>query len=165
MADKHCSLLGTDEQKNRLDNLVNNSIKRKYTIIKLLQGIQEIYGYLPENVIKVVAEKTDKPLNEFYSVATFYAEFSFSPRGKFPVSVCMGTACYVNGAEDIFNKVCQILGIKEGECTSDGVFSIDQTRCIGCCGMAPVMTIGNDVYGNVKLAEVEKILNKYMEKK
>ena len=113
-------------------------------------------------MLQYVATKIGKPISELYSVATFYAEFSFSPKGEFPISVCLGTACYVNGAQDIFNKICQLLNIKEGECTSDKKFSIDQTRCIGCCGMAPVLTIGQDVYGNVKLADVEKILGKYM---
>ena len=129
-----------------------------------MQETQRIYGYLPESVLNYVALKTNKSISELYSVATFYAEFSLSPKGEFPISVCLGTACYVNGAEDIFNKVCQLLNIKEGECTLDGKFSIDQTRCIGCCGMAPVMTIGEDVYGNIKLADVEKIISKYMEK-
>lgn len=157
-----CMSLGTQEQKRKLDFLIEEAVDKKYTIVKILQGIQSIYGFLPETVLEIFAQKTNKPISEFYSVATFYAEFSFSPKGKYPISVCLGTACYVNGAEDIFNKVCQLLNIKEGECTQDGKFSIDQTRCIGCCGMAPVLTIGEDVYGNVKLADVEKILSKYM---
>lgn len=162
MSCNNCMSLGTDNQFKQLNILINESMEKKFTIVKILQEIQKIYGFLPENVLSFVSSKINKPISELYSVATFYAEFSFSPKGEFPISVCLGTACYVNGAQDIFNKICQLLNIKEGECTPDKKFSIDQTRCIGCCGMAPVLTIGQDVYGNVKLSDVEKILSKYM---
>ena len=162
MSCNNCMSFGTVNQSRQLNILINESIAKKFTIVKILQEVQKIYGFLPENVLTYVATKINKPISELYSVATFYAEFSFSPKGEFPISVCLGTACYVNGAQDIFNKICQLLNIKEGECTPDKKFSIDQTRCIGCCGMAPVLTIGQDVYGNVKLADIEKILSKYM---
>lgn len=159
-----CMSLGTRRQKDELNKLIKKSKKEGLTIVQELRAVQQIYGYLPQGVINYLAKELNKPASEIYSVATFYAEFSLSPKGKYPISVCLGTACYVNGAEQIYNKICQLLNITEGECTQDGMFSIDQTRCIGCCGLAPVLTIGKDVYGNVKLNEVENILNKYMEK-
>lgn len=157
--------LGTREQIDKLNNVLKCAKDEKWTIIKVLQSVQKIYGYLPEVVIKEISKTLSKPVAELYSVITFYAEFSLTPKGKYPISVCLGTACYVNGAGQIFDKICMMLNIKEGETTPDGRFSIDQTRCIGCCGMAPVLTIGSDVYGNVKLGEVENILKTYMEKK
>ena len=165
MSVNNCNLYGTKEQEEFLVELLTHAKKKKYTIIRVLQDIQKIYGYLPESVLNKVSFEMGVPVSEICSVASFYAEFSFSPKGEYPISVCMGTACYVNGAEDIFNKVCHVLRIKEGETSEDGKFSIDQTRCVGCCGMAPVMSIGDDVYGNVKIGDVEKILTKYMEKK
>ena len=159
----NCCKLGTNKQEFMLKNILMLAQDNKWTIIRVLQEAQKIYGYLPRGVVEEIAKELNKPLTEVYSVITFYAEFSLEPKGKFPISVCLGTACYVNGAGQIFDKICLLLGIKEGECTKDGKFSIDQTRCIGCCGMAPVLSVGKDVYGNVKLADVEKLLSKYME--
>lgn len=164
MKNSSCCALGTKKQESELKFFMREAKKYKHTTIKVLQGVQKIYGYLPKSVLKFVSQEIGVGVGELFSVASFYAEFSFSPRGKFPISVCLGTACYVKGAEEIFNKICMLLNIKEGETTLDGKFSIDQTRCIGCCGMAPVMVIGDEVVGNVKLADVEKILKSYMEK-
>ena len=160
-----CNKLGTKEQIKLLNNLILKINNKQVTTIKILQETQKIYGYLPEPVLSYIDKNSTASLNELYSVASFYAEFSFYPKGTYPISVCMGTACYVNGAEDIFNKVCQVLNLKAGETSADGKFSIDQTRCIGCCGMAPVLSIGEDVYGNVKISQVEQILRKYTENK
>ena len=159
-----CEKLGTKEQKERLEKLIKNYVSLKWTTVKLLQEVQKIYGYLPRVVLEYVCKNSSCVLSELFSVASFYAEFSLSPKGKYPISVCMGTACYVNGAEGIYEKICQTLKIKAGESTKDGRFSIDQTRCIGCCGMAPVVTIGEEVFGNVELKMVDAILAKFMEK-
>ena len=156
-----CMLLGTKNQEKDLKSKIYESKKYNRTLIWILQETQKIYGYLPQNVLEYVANEIGKPVSEFYSVASFYAEFSFKPKGKYPISVCLGTACYVNGAKEILDKICSTLNIKEGETTEDGLFSIDETRCIGCCGMAPVLTIGDEVFGNVKLDEVDKILVKF----
>lgn len=156
--------LGTTNQEKEFYKITNIAIKENWSIIKVLQQTQKIYGYLPESVVVIIAEMFNKPIAELYSVITFYAEFSLTPKGKFPISVCLGTACYVKGAQLIFDKICGLLNIKEGESTADGKFSIDQTRCIGCCGMAPVLTIGDKVFGNVKLEEVEGILKSFSEK-
>ena len=160
----NCNHLGTEDQKQKLFNIIKDAKQHNHTIIKILADTQEVYGYLPKPVLEHISKEINMPISQIYGVATFYAQFSLNPKGKYNVSICMGTACYVKGSDAIFNKVCAILKIKAGECTPDGLFSIDQTRCIGCCGMAPVLTIGEDVYGNVKLGEVESILKKYMEK-
>lgn len=160
----NCCKLGTQKQEALLKSILTISQEKNWTIIRVLQEAQKIYGYLPRSVVEEIAKILNKPLTEVYSVITFYAEFSLEPKGKYPISVCLGTACYVNGAQQVFDKICLLLGIKEGECTQDGKFSIDQTRCVGCCGMAPVLSIGKEVYGNVKLSDVDKILSKYMER-
>ena len=109
----------------------------------------------------LIAEKMDVPLEEIYGVSTFYSLFALTPKGKYNVSVCMGTACYVKGAADVLGKICEVLGIQPEECTQDGKFSITECRCIGACGLAPVMTVNDDVYGRVSVSEVEDILSKY----
>lgn len=162
MSNNNCNSFGTENQVKKLEMIIKKSKSEGWTIVKILQKLQAVYGYLPQNIIEYVSRKLNLSEAEVYSVISFYAEFSLNPKGKFPISVCLGTACYVNGAGLIFEKICTILGIKEGQTTSDGKFSIDQTRCIGCCGMAPVLTIGEDVYGNVKLNDIENILKKYM---
>lgn len=128
-----------------------------------LQKAQEIYGYLPIEVQKIVAEALDKPLAEIYGVATFYSQFSLTPKGEYRVSVCLGTACYVKGAQKVFDDIAHELGIKGGECSDDGKFSLDATRCIGACGLAPVLTINDDVYGRFTgdIKEIKDMLAKY----
>ena len=156
-----CMSLGTKTQEKRLREMLEEAKKYNRTIIWVLEETQKVYGYLPEKVLEEISSCLNKPVSELYSVASFYAVFSFKPKGKHPISVCLGTACYVNGAKDILDKISSILNIKEGETTEDGLFSIDETRCIGCCGMAPVLTIGDDVYGNVKIEDIGEILDKY----
>lgn len=156
-----CMALGTKTQEKELKNIIEEAKKYNRTVIWVLEETQKIYGYLPENVLECVAHDLNKPVGELYSVASFYAEFSFKPKGKYPISVCLGTACYVNGAKEILDKICSQLNIKPGETTLDGLFSIDETRCVGCCGMAPVLTVGEDVFGNVKIEDVDNILAKY----
>ncbi len=129
--------------------------------ISILQDIQEEYGYLPYEVLLYVSEKRGVPLQELYGIATFYKQFSLIPKGKYQISICLGTVCYVKGANDVLLELESILGIKNGECTSDGKFSIDSARCLGCCSMAPVIMINNDVYKEVKPKQVKEILEKY----
>ena len=122
---------------------------------------QEIFGYLPEEVQIMVAEGLDIPLSEVYGVASFYAQFSMNPKGKYQISVCLGTACYVKGAAAVLNAVEQKLGIVPGAITPDGKFSLDSCRCVGACGLAPVMMINNDVYGRLTPDQVGPILDMY----
>ena len=127
----------------------------------ILQKAQDIYGYLPIEVQTIIARELDIPLEKVYGVVTFYAQFSLYPKGKYQISVCLGTACYVKGSGDIYNKFSELLGIAGGECTADGKFSLDACRCIGACGLAPVLTINDDVYGRLTADEVADILAKY----
>ena len=122
---------------------------------------QEVYGYLPIEVQRILAQELDVPLEEIYGIATFYSQFSLKPKGQYKVSVCLGTACYVKGSGKIYEKLQEKLGIKGGECTPDGKFSLDACRCIGACGLAPVMTVNDDVYGRLTGDEIDSILAKY----
>ena len=127
----------------------------------IMQAAQEIYGYLPYQVQKIISDETGIPMEKIYGVATFYAQFSMSPKGQYEVSVCLGTACYVKGADKVLDRLVAKLGIQPEECTPDGVFSLTACRCIGACGLAPVLTVNEDVYGRLVPEDVDKILAKY----
>ena len=133
----------------------------KGSLITILQKAQEIYGYLPIEVQRIIAEEMDIPLEKVYGVSTFYSQFTLNPKGKYQISVCLGTACYVKGSGVILEEIQENLGIQSGECTADGKFSIDACRCIGACGLAPVMLVNDDVYGRLNPNDVEGILAKY----
>ena len=152
---------GTKEQQEQLFKVIDENGGTHGSVMPILQKAQEIYGYLPIEVQTMIAEKMDVPLEAIYGVSTFYSLFALTPKGKYNVSVCMGTACYVKGAADVLGKICEVLGIQPEECTQDGKFSITECRCIGACGLAPVMTVNDDVYGRVSVSEVEDILSKY----
>ena len=152
---------GTPEQKAKLDAVIAECKDDKSQLMHVMQEAQGIYGYLPREVQVMIAEGMDIPLEKIYGVATFYAQFSLSPKGEYDISVCLGTACYVKGAQPIIDKISEILGIEPGECTADGKFSLEECRCIGACGLAPVMTINEEVYGRLTVDEVETILQKY----
>ena len=152
---------GTKELQEQLFKVIDENGGTHGSVMPILQKAQEIYGYLPIEVQTMIAEKMDVPLEEIYGVSTFYSLFALTPKGKYNVSVCMGTACYVKGAADVLGKICEVLGIQPEECTQDGKFSITECRCIGACGLAPVMTVNDDVYGRVSVSEVEDILCKY----
>ena len=126
-----------------------------------MQKAQDIYGYLPLEVQSIIARELDIPIQEVYGVATFYAQFSLYPKGQYKISVCIGTACYVKGSGDLFNKLKEVLGIEDGQCTPDGKFSLEACRCIGACGLAPVLTVNDDVYGRLTVDDIEGILAKY----
>ncbi|MDI9493336.1 MAG: NADH-quinone oxidoreductase subunit NuoE [Bacillota bacterium] len=128
----------------------------------VLQEAQRIFGYLPLDVLKFISENIGVPIAELYGVATFYSQFSITPQGKHHIGVCLGTACYVRGAQKVLDKIVEELNIGVGETTPDGLFTIDATRCLGCCGLAPVMMIDDDVYGKLDNADViPAILDKY----
>ena len=154
---------GTKEQRTRLLNCIDEYRGEKGALMPVMHEAQNIYGYLPVEVQTVIAEKLGIPLAEVYGVATFYSQFSLNPKGKHQISVCLGTACYVKGSDKILEVLERNLKIKCGECTPDGNFSIDSCRCVGVCGLAPVMIIDGEVYGKLKDGDVEKILQEYME--
>ncbi|HIZ20018.1 MAG TPA: NAD(P)H-dependent oxidoreductase subunit E [Firmicutes bacterium] len=152
---------GTAEQKQRLLAVIDQNKSDPSRLMAVMQEAQEIYGYLPMEVQQMIADGMNVPLEKVYGVATFYAQFALSPKGVYNVSVCLGTACYVKGAGDLFNKISEKLGIGADECTEDGKFSLTACRCIGACGLAPVLTVNNDVYGRLTVDDVDGILAKY----
>ena len=132
-------------------------------LINVLHKTQEAFGYLPAEVQQVIAKELDIPVAKVYGVVTFYAFFTMKPKGKHKISVCMGTACYVRGAEKIVDELKQELNIEVGGVTPDGHFSLDCLRCVGACGLAPVMLIGEKVYGRIEAKEIKEIIAKYKE--
>lgn len=153
---------GTAEQEAQLTEFILNHKDDPGAMMPILQKAQGIFGYLPEEVQVLIAEMTGVPLSEVYGIASFYSQFTLNPKGRYQVSVCMGTACYVKGAGDILDKVCEKLGCEAGSITEDGEFSIEATRCIGACGLAPIMTVNDEVYGKIDAADVEGILKNYL---
>ena len=153
---------GTPEQEKALREMIGNHKGQQGALMPVLQQAQEIYGYLPYEVQKMISDELDVPMEKIYGVATFYSQFNLYPKGQYKISVCLGTACYVKGSGDIYNKLMDILGIAGGQCTADGKFSLDACRCIGACGLAPVMMINDDVYGRLTPDELDGILAKYM---
>ena len=152
---------GTAEQEARLMAVIDKYKSDKSQLMTVMQEAQGIYEYLPLEVQKMIAEGMDIPLEKVYGVATFYAQFSLTPKGNYNISVCLGTACYVKGSGDIYNKLQEILGIAGDECTADRRFSLTACRCIGACGLAPVLTVNEEVYGRLSVDDVEGIVAKY----
>ena len=152
---------GTARQEAELKAYIAAIKDEKGATMPMLQKAQEIYGYLPEEVQIIIAEETGIPLETIYGIASFYSQFTLNPKGETQVSVCLGTACYVKGSGAILERVCQQLGCGAGEITEDGKYSIDATRCVGACGLAPVMIINDDVYGRITPDQVDGILAKY----
>ncbi len=152
---------GTPEQEAALDAVIAAHKDEKGALMQILQKAQDIYGYLPEEVQRHIANALDVPYSQVYGVVTFYSQFLLNPKGQFPVAVCLGTACYVKGSGILMEKLEGILGIKAGEITDDLKFSLEATRCIGACGLAPVLTIGEDVYGRLEPNMLDAIVAKY----
>ena len=154
---------GTPKQERELRKFIKKHKDQPGAMMPVLQEAQGIYGYLPREVQMIIAEEMGVPLSQVFGVATFYSQFTLSPKGEHTVSVCLGTACYVKGADKILAAIEERLGIKAGECTSDGFFSIDSCRCLGACGLAPVMTIDGEVYGKCTAESAVKIIDSYYE--
>ena len=152
---------GTAEQEEKLKAVIDSHKSDKSLLMAVMQKAQDIYGYLPLEVQNMIAEGMDTPLEKVYGIATFYAQFSLSPKGNYHISVCLGTACYVKGSGDIYNKLQEILGIGGEECTADRKFSLTACRCIGACGLAPVLTVNEEVYGRLGVDDVAGIIAKY----
>lgn len=152
---------GTKEQEEELLKVISELKDEKGALMPILQKAQGIYGYLPVEVQKIIANATGIPLEKIYGVATFYSQFTLNPKGRNQISVCLGTACYVKGSGDIYNALMEKLGIVGGECTEDGRFSLDACRCVGACGLAPVMMVNGEVYGRLTVDDIDDILAKY----
>ena len=151
----------TAEQHAELVAVIESLKGHKGAVMPALHKAQEIYGYLPIEVQKQIADGLDVSLEEVYGVSTFYSQFSLTPKGKYHISICLGTACYVKGADKVLDRLIAKLGIQPEECTADGQFSLTACRCIGACGLAPVLTVNDEVYGRLVPEDVDKILAKY----
>lgn len=154
---------GTPEQEAKLREVIDECKHDKSLLMHVMQQAQQIYDYLPFEVQVMIADGMDIPLEKVYGVSTFYAQFALSPKGKYKVSVCLGTACYVKGSQEILDRICERLEVEPDECTPDGVFSVEACRCIGACGLAPIMMVNDEVYGKITADDVDGILDKYME--
>ena len=145
----------------KISQILANYKADQSSIISILQDIQEAFGYLPKEAILQVSREMNIPLSRVLSLATFFNAFSLEPKGKHPIHVCLGTACHVRGAQLVLEKLERELNIKSGETTKDKEFSLDEVHCVGCCGLAPVVMIGEDVYGKISQAKVPGVLKKY----
>lgn len=155
---------GTIAQERELKEVIAKHKNTPGCLMPVLQEAQGIYGYLPIEVQTMIADGLGISLSEVYGVATFYSQFSLTPKGEHQISVCLGTACYVKGADKVLEAIEKKLGIKSGECTPDGAFSLDSCRCVGACGLAPVMMVDDEVYGKMTVAQVDQIIDSYTKK-
>jgi NADH-quinone oxidoreductase subunit E len=144
-----------------VERIIREHGGQKTALIAMLQDIQHEYTYLPQDVLVHLSRTLKIPLSHAYSLGTFYRAFSLKPKGKHPVAVCMGTACHVKAAVKILEKFERLLKIKTGQTTPDLNFGLDQVRCLGCCGLAPVVTVGQDLYAKVTLGKVDQIVKQY----
>ena len=147
------------------EKIIQRYRKKKGILIPLLQDIQAIYGYVPQESIELISKELSIYPVEIYGILTFYAQFYLTSRGKYIIRVCQGTACHVMGGKRILDYLSDKLGIKEGETTKDGIFSLERVACLGCCGMAPVVAINNDFYGRSTIQRVNRLLDKYRSRK
>lgn len=145
----------------RISVLITNNGNGRGTLVPLLQDINLEYGYLPQNILRYVSAELDIPLSQIYNIATFYKGFSLTRRGRYIISVCLGTACHVRGAQKIVERLERDLGVKLGQTTPDLNFTLEAVRCLGCCGLAPVVTIGDDLYGKMSQLKIPKLIEKY----
>ena len=153
---------GTPEQEEKLKAVIAKYQGVPGALMPVMQEAQDIYGYLPIEVQKMIADGMGASLEEVYGIASFYSQFKLNPNGEVAIAVCLGTACYVKGSGDIIARIEEKLGIKSGETSPDGKFSLEATRCIGACGLAPVLTINDEVYGRLSKEDVDGILEKYL---
>ena len=154
--------MALEKEKFEALQLVIDELKNEQgALMPIMQRAQDIFGYLPEEVQNYIAKELDIPVSDIYGVATFYAQFNLEPKGKYIISVCMGTACYVKGSQQVLDKLEEVLEIPAGRTTKDGLFTLNATRCLGACGLAPVMMINEDVFGRLTPAEIPGILEKY----
>ena len=154
---------GTKEQEAALRAVIAEYRGTQGAMMPVLQKAQEIYGYLPIEVQKIIADEMDTSLEEVYGITTFYSQFALNPKGKYAIAVCLGTACYVKGAQDLVDRITLKLGLTPGSTTPDGKYSLDATRCIGACGLAPVLTVNDEVYGRLTKEDIDGILAKYVD--
>ena len=146
----------------KMTEILNKYTTAKDNLIQILNEVQDYFGYVPEKAQVAISEYLDMPMAEIYGVVTFYSRFTLKPKGKYHIAVCLGTACFVKGSENVLERAKERLGIDVGETTKDGKFSLEATRCIGACGLAPVFTVNEEVYGKATVKMMDEVLDKYM---
>ena len=160
MENNKCS--NCDGNDPKLQEILEQYKQDKDNLIQILNEVQEYYGYVPEKAQLAISEYLSVPMAEIYGVVTFYSRFTLKPKGKYHIAVCLGTACFVKGSEKIIDRVKERLGIEVGQTTEDGKFSLEATRCVGACGLAPVFTINDEVFGKATVKMMDEVLDKYM---
>ena len=153
--------LENNELYEALQKVIDELKNEPGALMPIMQRAQDIFGYLPEDVQNIIAKGLDIPVSDVYGVATFYAQFNLEPKGKYIISVCLGTACYVKGAQLVLDELEKVLGVPAGSTTPDGLFTLNATRCLGACGLAPVIMVNDDVYGRLTPDQVAGIIEKY----
>ena len=161
MSKSSIAFTGTKEQEKQLKSFISEHKDTPGPLIMIMQEAQKIYGYLPLEVQEIISKELNIPVEKVYEVATFYAQFNLVPRGQYHISVCLGTACYVKGSAKVLEAIEQNLKINVGECTNDRKFSLDSCRCLGACGLAPVMKVNDEVFGRLTPDMVPKILSQF----
>lgn len=157
----NCNRLGTAEQENAFSQLLELNKGKSGNVMEVLQKTQSIFGYIPELAVHKISEKLQMADSEIFGIITFYSQFSLTPKAKYNIDVCLGTACFVLGSNDILQKILNKLGVKVGEMTSDGKWIVTSCRCLGCCGLAPAITINGEVFGKLKVDDVDRILDSF----
>lgn len=152
-----------EKLEKEISDILNLYKKDKSNLIQILNDVQEKYGYVPKIAQQAISEYLSVPMAEVYGVITFYSRFTLEPKGKYNISICLGTACFVKGSEKLLDKAKQLLKIEPGKTTEDGLFSLDTTRCVGACGLAPVFTVNDEVYGKATPEIIESVINKIKE--
>jgi len=158
-----CVRLGTDEQVKKFEELLAQNKNNSGNVMEVLQKTQNIFGYIPEKAVPQIAEAINVAESKLYGVITFYSQFTLTPKAKYNIDVCLGTACFVLGANDILEKIKAKLGVDVGQMTADGKWIITSCRCLGCCGLAPAITINGEVYGKLKVDDIDKIIDEFQD--
>ena len=156
-----CKKLGTNEQVAEFNSLLETNKGNSGNIMEVLQKTQGIFGYIPEESVKMISDALAIAEGDIFGIITFYSQFSLTPKAKYNIDICLGTACFVLGANDIMEKILAKLGVRVGEMTKDGKWIVTSCRCLGCCGLAPAITINGEVYGKLKVEDVDKIIDSY----
>ena len=158
-----CSnILGSPEQEEIFAKLLSDNAGNKGNVMVVLQHTQDLYGFIPKQAVKRIAEALKVSENKVYGIVTFYSQFTLTPKAKYNIDICLGTACFVLGANDVLEHILKRLDLKLGETSEDGKWVVTSCRCIGCCGIAPAMTINGEVYGKLTIEKVDEILDKYI---
>ena len=158
-----CNRLGTKEQVEGLKQLLIKNKGKKENVMEVLQKTQGIFGYIPKETVKLISNALNISESEIFGIITFYSQFSLTPKAKYNIDVCLGTACFVLGAQDVLDRILAKLGVRVGEMTKDGKWIVTSCRCLGCCGLAPAITINGEVYGKLKPEDVDKLIDSFVD--